>query len=290
MNGWGIKPGDLKETSFQKKFELAETLTRSSKLSKVSELVGRFKNILKGLDAVKYTHGSDEIVDITTGNDLERLLPSEFLKLQTTPILFYKDYAEKNLLQYEMRGVEPQGKGPIIVCLDVSSSMQGQMGDATREDWAKALTIALMGLAEKQKRAFALITFEAKVVNSEFWDSKKKIPLEKKIKIASLTSDGGGTDYMCALEKAFAMRKSNSALRPADLIFVTDGDFDFYPADLIKVLEAKKSLDLRIFGLSVGARVTRSLNKFCDQVCSVSSSGDIDTVQQVLKKTSEEAK
>lgn len=287
MSGWGIKPSELQDYPFEKKFELAETLLRSNKLKRVTDLMGRFRQILKGLDAVKYTHGSDEIVDITTGNDLARLLPNELLKLQVTPLLFFKDYTENNLLQYEMKGVEPQGKGPIIVCLDVSPSMQEGMGDASREEWAKAMTLALIALAEKQKRAFALVTFAERVINSEFFAGP--VSIEKKMKIAATATKGGGTDYMCALDNAFGMRQKHVELKPADLVFITDGEYGFRPEDLEKVLAAKKSLEVRVFGIGVGSEGSQSLEKFCDQVCQVTSDGDIQSVQQVLKATAEEA-
>lgn len=289
LNGWGVDKGELQKYPIEKKFELAENLLRSNKLQRVTDLMGRFRNILKGLDAVKYTHGADEIVDITTGNDLPHLLPSEFLKLQATPMLFFKDYMEHNLLQYNLKGVEPQGKGPIIVCLDVSLSMQDRMGEATREEWAKAVTLALISLAEKQKRAFALVTFEGRVVESESFGSNP-LSIEQKLEIAAIAAKGGGTDYMCALKEAFRIRSEDSKMKPADLVFITDGEFQFNAGDLDKVIKSKKDLDVRVFGIGVGGGMTRSLTTFCDQVCSVTNAGDLEAVQQIMKATSEEAR
>jgi uncharacterized protein with von Willebrand factor type A (vWA) domain len=289
LAGWGVAKGDLQNYPTAKKFELADTLLRSNKLQRVTDLMGRMRNLLKGLDAVKYSHGADEIVDITTGNDLAHLLPTEFLKLQTTPMLFFKDYMEHNLLQYNLKGVEPQGKGPIIVCLDVSMSMQENMGGATREEWAKAMSLALIALAEKQKRAFALVTFEGRVVSSENFGTTK-LSLEQKMKIAAIAAKGGGTDFLCALVRAFEIRLESPEMKPADIVFITDGEYQFKNEENLKeVLRVKKELDVRVFGIAVGEQ-SRTLDSFCDQVCRVTNSGDIETVQQVLKATAAEAK
>jgi len=280
FSAWGTNQGEIKQLPFEQKFKLTEQLLKAGSLKRISELVGRFRNVLNSVDATKWTHGNDEIVDITVGNDLGRLLPSEYLKLKINPTLFYKDFLEKNLLQYQLKGVEPQGKGPIIVCLDVSGSMYGE-----REEWAKAVTLALAQLAQNQNRAFSIVTFEEKVIDEMSWAAGAKISLEEKIKIAQIVSDGGGTNYTSALKAAFALRQKDRNFRPADIVFITDGEFQFKNEELVEIQKQKKDLEIRVFGLGICLYNTQCLQSFCDQISLVDAKGNIDEVKDTLLAT-----
>jgi uncharacterized protein with von Willebrand factor type A (vWA) domain len=276
---WGVEPGELEELSFQEKFALADQMTKNPNMGKITDLMGRFKNIVNSTIANSTTHGIDEVVDITLGNDLGRMLPSELVKLAESEDLFFADYLEGKLLTYELKGVEQVGKGPIVACLDVSYSMNGD-----REVWAKAVVLALMHLAQKQKRAFGLVTFEAKVISSQFWSAGETATIQEKIKIASIQSNGGGTDFYAPLMKAFEFIGKEQGLKPADVAILTDGEFNFNQSDLAHVLSLKG--DVRIFGIGIDIDSGSSLNSFCDEVALVSGSGDIDLVKNLIGKTS----
>ena len=93
-----------------------------------------------------------------SGRKLSRLLPHELVSLQH-PLLrrdFIRRFVDNELLQYDLRGVEAQGKGPLIVCLDGSSSMLGD-----KEVWAKALTLTLLEIARRERRRFRAICFSS---------------------------------------------------------------------------------------------------------------------------------
>ena len=55
-------------------------------------------------------------------------------------------------MQYELKGTEKQGKGPIVVCVDNSGSMSGD-----RETWSIVVALALLEIATMPKREFACI-------------------------------------------------------------------------------------------------------------------------------------
>jgi hypothetical protein len=69
---------------------------------------------------------------------------------------FTRRFLDGQLLLYSLRGIEEKGRGPVIVCLDGSSSM---MGD--KEIWAKALTLTLLEIARRQRRLFRSICFSS---------------------------------------------------------------------------------------------------------------------------------
>jgi uncharacterized protein with von Willebrand factor type A (vWA) domain len=281
---WGIKPGELERIPVGRRMELAQRLMETRKFQDVADLAGRFKNMVNAAQAVSHSHGYDEIVDITQGSNISRMLPSEAMKLHRTPKLFFKDFVEGKLLQYDMKGLEPMGRGPIIVCLDISVSMQTEGAD----EWAKAVTLALIGLAEKQKRSFGFILFDAKVRDSKFWPKENPPKIEDKLHIAEIQSKGGGTNFFHPIMKALAMRNESAELKPADIVFITDGEFSFQGGELETILQAKQ--DVRIFGIQVGSdRISPSMEKFCDHVAMVRN-GEIEVARQVINGAAQDVK
>ena len=282
--GWGISKGDLETMPIDKKMELAEMLTNQKKFRDMANTLGRFKNVLDAAIATSPTHGNDEIVDICQGSNIARMLPSELLKLRKTPKVFYKDLLEGKLLNYNLKGQENIGKGPIITCLDCSGSML----DAGKDVWAKSVVLSLLGLAEKQKRAFGVIPFESQVLKHRvsFW--KDSYPnFQEKIKLAQLGTSGG-TDFYAPLKEAFEMRQTSPGLKPADIVFITDGECYLSPEQIEEIQKLKKETEVRIHGIaiSVGSYCSGStLEPFCDHISVVNSLGEIDSVKTVLMHT-----
>ena len=196
-------------------------------------------------------------------------------------------FLEGKLLSYELKGVDNVGKGPIIACLDISGSMQGQ-----REMWAKAVVLSLMYLAEKQKRAFGFIAFEAGVKARKYFPKQAPASFKDKLDIASINSNGGGTDFFSALQVAFEMRSKEAGLKPADVVFITDGECELREEQLKEILESKK--DTRIYGIAInfggyGEADGRTLASFSDEIATVSSAGEIDLVKKLITKTASAA-
>jgi hypothetical protein len=105
-----------------------------------------------------FERSSEEILEVERGDALERLLPPELLSL-SHPLLrkdFQRRFLDQELLQYSLRGVEEKGKGPMVVCLDGSSSMAGD-----KEIWSKAVALTLLEIARRQRRPFRSICFSS---------------------------------------------------------------------------------------------------------------------------------
>ena len=98
---------------------------------------------------------SEEMFDVELGRTLDRLLPPELLALRhpappTRPRCAVSSRAQ--LLCYRLRGADERGRGPMIVCLDGSSSMAGE-----KEMWSKAVALTLLEIARRQRRLFRFI-------------------------------------------------------------------------------------------------------------------------------------
>lgn len=283
LSAWGVNKGDLQRVPAEKRLELANRMIRSNKLKKISDLVGRFKNIVHSAAAQAPVHAMDEIVDIKTGNDLGRILPGELVKMVESPTQFMMDFLEKKLLTYEMKGVEDLGRGPIIACLDIS----GSMNDDSKEEWAKAVVLALMTLAEKQKRSFGFIAFNEEVAMKRYFPKEMTIGLEDKIQIAEIVSTGG-TNFFWPFHDAFEFRRKEPSLKPADVVFITDGEADLSPEALSEILVNKEQTGVRIY--SIGIAGSHSMNMSClrkisDQVNVVNQLGDLQVVKDLMTST-----
>ena len=75
----------------------------------------------------KVKKGLEDFYSVKQGSDLSHLIPTELLRLinPDTELQFFLDFIDGKTLQYEVRGKEKKAKGPIIVCLDSSGSMDG---------------------------------------------------------------------------------------------------------------------------------------------------------------------
>jgi uncharacterized protein with von Willebrand factor type A (vWA) domain len=279
FSSFGINKGDLQNLSMDQKMEIAETFRNNSKFKKISDLAGRFKNVTASAKAVTMSHGVDEIVDIGMGSDISRMLPSEALKLLANPVLFYKDMIEQKLQIYNLKGTDDLGKGPIIVCLDISGSMTQA---PQREVWAKSVMLALANLADKQKRSFGVVPFESKVIGEKFFTKQNPMKVQDKIDMATIQSTGG-TNFARALTVAMNFARSEKQFKPSDIVFITDGEYDFSGNELKNILSDKEEIGIRIYGVGIGIGTYGKsvLAQFCDKVSEVTGDGEIDIVKDL---------
>jgi len=259
---WGVDPGQIQRMPVEEKIKLAERIMSSSKLKRIAEIAGRFQRFALYKQETKTRHGKDEIVDTELGNDLARVVPSElaYLTNPATKLLFYKKFAERELLQYKLIGTEKQAKGPIVVCIDNSGSMKGE-----REIWSKATMLGLLTIAQKQKRSFAVIQFGSRDELKKWSFPKDKPPtFEELVKILEFFF-GGGTDFETPLRAAVECVKTEKHLKNADIIFITDGECDVSDSFLEQFRKEKKNLEFQVYTILV-AYHTDVVKKFSDVV------------------------
>ena len=157
-SGAGNGEGELQKLPLRDQIKLAELLSKNKKLREIAEWAGRFKAIARKKQKSKHVETIDRS-GVTFGIDVERLLPSElaFYKNPVTKLDFLRRYAEHQTMMYAPEGKETLGKGPIILCLDQSGSMHS----LDEQSKGFALALALMMIAKKQRRDFAIVLFSA---------------------------------------------------------------------------------------------------------------------------------
>ena len=270
---WGLGTGENCQVAFQNKKDAIERIRRSSKLHKLTDLVGKFKESAIVEQKKKAKHGGVEIKGVTTGDKIQDTLPSDRMNLcnDITKGDFYRRMSEHGLLQYSKESNKQKNKGPIIVCVDTSGSMQG---DA--EIWSKALTIGILEVAQMQKRDFACIIYSSRA-DDPIVIKKDEIAPQKIIDCAERFHNGG-TDFQSPLEKAIELIK-DSTFKNSDIIFITDGDCYLSEAFCRKFKQIKEDKDFRTLGVLVnigGYHVSdASLKEFCDSITLVSNITDL---------------
>ena len=151
------------------------------------------------------------------------------------------------------------GKGPIILCLDQSGSMR------KLDTQSKGFALALMSVAKKQKRDFALITFSVSANVQVF--RKGKSTTEDLIQLVG-SFLGGGTNFYDPLRKSLLLIKE-SRFNQADIVFVTDGQANL-PTEFIEEFmrtKLKKKFE-RLTVLIGGETDLQTVQKLSDRVIS----------------------
>lgn len=222
MSAFGMGDNTVGRTESGNKWELAGQLMQNRDLAKIVKLLGRMKNLAMGAISLVPTHGVEEIVDVTTGNDFTRMVPHELLKLHTNRKQFVMDFYQHNLMLYEKTDHVETAKGPIVMLVDKSPSMSGD-----RQVWASALALAVMEMAIKQKRAFHFATFGTRIHEEMTVLPGNPPTFEQKMEIANLICNGGGTDFYKPLKHALKFIDKQQNFNKADILLCSDGEFYF---------------------------------------------------------------
>lgn len=305
-------PNDLqKETD---RFDLIQAIMHDPDFQEIARKAGRLRRISgRTTETRKSKDVYEEVVDVETGNDLTRLLPSEIMNLMDPDleILELSRIVDGTALQYRLEGHEPQGRGPMIYIRDVSGSMYGQ-----GHQWGAAVGVALTSQVTREKRSMRSACFNGGVHNgrlldetglheydmSKFeargWNAPRGYAqvqaLQLKGRLASgrlataqaamcHAKDGvdGGTDFGPAMR--WAMLAGLEEPR-ADFVFLTDGQAYIDEATLAR-LNAAKERGLRVFGMTVnGGSVSPAVNAICDEVIDIDACKSEDDVAKSLGK------
>ena len=271
--------GEDNRQSDEIKTRLAEEVGKNRKLKRLAELAGRMKRIASNKQKSKTRYSRSEIADITLGADTDRLLPVEIVKL-VHPILkyeFYRKFYENNLMEYKLIGKEPLSKGPIVICIDCSSSMEGK-----REVWTKAVALALLQIAVKQKRFCRLIQFNSDIKRIDDFNPGEINPLQ--LLDCMNESCSGGTNFEKPLKNAAQAIISYKHLKQADIIFISDGE-DYLSDDKINnwnELKKKHEFSTHSVYISDYTGTDSTLKKFSDIVLSLNDLADDIEVTNTL--------
>jgi uncharacterized protein with von Willebrand factor type A (vWA) domain len=250
------KSGEGRREVDDRKVGLARRLRSDPRLKRIAQLAGRFTRIAQQKRRTRVKHGAEEITDVELGNDLGRLLPVELVKLRHPRLhtLALRDLLERKTMQYALTGKERLGKGPLVLLLDRSGSMDGE-----KDTWSTAVALALVGLAHTEHRTFAVVAFTDQIV----FEAVVK-PGENLNGDALGLPCTGGTDIDAAMARGLDIIDRNPGpLHEADMVLVTDGASAAERA--VELKSQASNLGVTVLGIGIGVE-RHSLEPWCDVI------------------------
>lgn len=277
VEAWGLDSGaNNRKISLDKRKRAIERIRRSDRLKDLTDLIGRMKKIAMQKKKQKLPDGS-AISNVELGNKIESVMPSEIMKLASphTKKDFMHRFHQKQLLQYKKNDTKQTGRGPVIVCHDKSWSMEG-----VKDDWSTALSLAVLEVAQKEKRNYGYIPYESKVCENMV----KNVPAgeldpDDIMDIAEFNVQGG-TNFMAPLNEAVNCLTSDR-YKKGDILFITDGDCGITPEwlDNFKKQKAEMQFYVNTVLINIGGGASRgTVDQFSDNVVTISNLTDLDEV------------
>lgn len=276
-DAWGLDAGGLKNLPAKERIELSLKM-RTDKFKLMAQLFGPMLKMAIAEQERKVHRVPHEVMDVELGSDISRVLPSEMLTFfdDDLDILWYKNFIESRLLQYAMDGEESVGRGSIILCEDGSGSMGGR-----REIWAKAVSLALLYIAGKQKRDFFGIHFGGVGEHRDFdfnhKTNKVTISYGNDVQVMDRlhgtvewaeTFFNGGTDFYTPLsiakERLMDEFDRNGKVT-GDIVFITDGECYLTEEFIAEIQEAKRVTGFKVWAVLIGFEQS-CLSTFADRI------------------------
>lgn len=268
---WGRALGAGGSGSAGRSLELGRRLAHNPKLRKLARLLGQMREQALALRRRLFERRDQEVYEVTAGADLARMLPQELVSLGHPELHrdWRRRYVEGELLQYALRGSDERGRGPMVVCLDVSSSMAGE-----KEIWSKAVALTLLDVARRERRRFRAILFSSAETGLRTFDLNRGERWSSDLAGALDLADwfpGGGTDFERPLDAALACL-GDSRFRRGDVVLITDGECRVGEQWRERFVDEKARLDFSLYSIliDVGGSTLETLAQISDRVSRIS--------------------
>ena len=276
---FGMGPGSPGHSDPAAVAALFRRVRRDPTLTRICERAGRFRRVAQSKQRRKAIHGLDDVVGVEPGGDIGRLLPAELVRLAVPELELdaLRRIAERQALCREHRSTEPVGKGPILVCVDESGSMEGD-----RIHSAKALALALAWIARQQRRWCGLVAYSGDsgerllALPPHRWDEGKLADW-----LAAFIGRGSSLDVpIRELPRIYA--ELNAPLGNTDVLFLTDAECRVPERFSRRLLDWKATVGARIITIVIGGSAG-DLAALSDEVHLVASlAPDGESVGRVL--------
>ena len=219
-------------------------------LIRLAKLIGRSGDGIMSTSGSFVSASKSDIGGITTGNDLSSLLPTELALLAepATQNVFYKNYATHRLQVFASTSHDTRGKkhrdGPIVICMDTSSSMTGEPVLV-----AKALTMAICIIAQRNHLPVLVVRYSE---DHELF-RLSNIGEQKKDILDFLSVAGmGGNDENELFRWLFTdIMPLERQYDSADVLCISDFGWSTVGEDSMDLIEAEKRKGMVFYGLNV---------------------------------------
>jgi uncharacterized protein with von Willebrand factor type A (vWA) domain len=253
---FGREEGGIQRIPITEQFRLADLLGKNSKIKEIINMLGRMKLEALSVKRSRITHSSPVRRGVETVGieGIERVLPDELANLAIGAEgedLFLKKLLDEDLLAYSYKNPMMETHGPILIAVDGSGSMAG-----LKEIWAKALAIATILQAKKEKRKSHGIIFGAS--ENEIFEVNVN-----RLEDLATASFHMGTNFEPPLR--WAQDKFKEQPR-ADFFFITDGVCNIEEDKKADFIQAKRRSEAKCYSVLIGSEATETVKQFSDKV------------------------
>ncbi len=271
---FGRQKGGIQRIPLTEQFRLADLLGKNAKIKEIIKMLGRMRLEALSIKRSRITHSAPVRRGVeTVGLDgIERVLPDDLAALAIGAQgedLFLKRLLEEDLLAYSYNNPVEETQGPILIAVDGSGSMAGP-----KEIWAKALAIATMLQAKKERRKSHGIIFGAS--ENEIFG----IDINRLEDLAT-ASFHMGTNFGPPLRWAEDKFKEQPQ---ADLFFITDGICNIEKDRKADFIQAKHRSRAKCYSVIIGSETAETVTQFSDKVFSLSASPNAREGGQILSE------
>ena len=220
-------------------------------LRKLARMIGRTGGFDIEMGKCFTRASKSDISGITIGDDLNSLLPSEIAVLsdRRTQDIFYKNYAEKRLQVFASASSGEKKKerqdGPVIICLDTSSSMNGEPARI-----ARMLTIAVSIYAMRRRRKVMVVKYSDSYKIETF--IKRRADRDRLMKFLQWTGVGGNSENRMFRNLLETVLPQEPKFDAADILCISDFGWEGLNKDIQELIAKAKSDGMKFYGLVVG--------------------------------------
>jgi uncharacterized protein with von Willebrand factor type A (vWA) domain len=271
---FGRDEGGIQRIPITEQFRLADLLEKNPKLKEITKMLGRMRLEALSVKRSRIIHSSPVRRGVETVGieGIDRVLPDELANLaigEEGEDLFLKRLLDEDLLAYSYKNPVEETQGPILIAVDGSGSMAG-----LKEIWAKALAIATILQAKKEKRKSQGIIFGA----SEKEIFEIDVNMLEDFATASFHM---GTNFGPPLKWAEDHFTENPR---ADFLFITDGICNLENERKTAFIQAKNSSGSRCYSVLIGSDATETVKQFSDKVLSLTTAPSPRDAGQILSE------
>ena len=247
--GMGIGSGDPKMEQQKRENVFLRSIPES--LKKLALLIGRAGEDEIAARGRFLTASKSDIEGITVGNNLSALLPSEVALLsdRNTQDIFYRNYAEKRLQVFasasQSTRPDEHKDGPVIICVDESSSMTGEPLKT-----AITLAYAVTIIAKRRHRQVLIVAYSDshKMMRVESLGRQRKQLLD----FLSNVSMGGNNENSMFRWLFREILPQEETFKTADILCVSDFGWVMIEEYVKKLIDAQKASGMKFYGLNIG--------------------------------------
>ena len=247
--GMGIGTGDPKMEQQKKENVFLRSIPES--LKRLALLIGRAGEDEMDARGRFLTASKSDIEGITVGNNLSALLPSEvaLLSEKATQDIFYRNFAEKRLQVFASASQSSRPDihkdGPVIICVDESSSMSGEPLKT-----AIMLAYAVTIIAKRRHRDVLIVAYSDshKVMRVDSLGKNRRQLMDF---LSSVSM--GGNDENAMFEWLFQdILPREKKFKTADILCVSDFGWVTIDRYVEELIEEQKASGMKFYGLNIG--------------------------------------